>query len=157
MLKKTIALGLALALSLVGSAAVAKTKKPKPYKSEDVQIAIAHPVVYGSTGSVNSVTAQEFQNSCAIPNSNGLDGYVFEVPKQFSKIDAQLDAIGEAGGAAGYDLDIYLYSPDCTPTLAFNQEGTDEAALLPKGTGWIFVHNYLGDPNTTFHIEIKAL
>src|SRR4051812_4325275 len=120
---------------------------------------VAHPLEYGNTGSINSITAKEFEQSCALPSSNGLDGYVFQVPKQFAKVDAQIDAIGPGAGtgAAGYDLDIYLYNSDCQPTLAFNSTGTDETGLLPKGTPWVFVHNYLGDPNTTFHIEIKAL
>ena len=156
MAKRFVILGVIAALALMSPAANA-SKKVKPYKSEDVQLAIAHPIAYGDTGSVNSVTAKEFEQSCALPSSNGLDGYVFEVPKQFAKVDAQIEAIGAAPGTAGYDLDIYLYDANCQPTLAFNASGTDETGLLPKGTPWIFVHNYLGDPNTTFHIEIKAI
>ena len=157
MAKKTIVLGVVLALALVGPAAHAGKPKAKPYKSEDVSVAVAHPIFFGNTGSINSITAKEFENTCAVPSSNGLDGYVFEVPKQFSKIDAQIDAKGAGPGTAGYDLDIYLYDSTCKPTLAFNSEGTDETGFIPKGTPWVFVHNYLGDPNTTFHIEIKAI
>ena len=158
MTRKIVIVGVILALALMSPAAdAAKKPKAKPYKSEDVSLLIAHPIAYGNTGSINSITAKEFENSCAVPSSNGLDGYVFEVPKQFLKMDAQIDAIGAAPGTAGYDLDIYLYNADCQPTLAFNSTGTDETGLLPKGTPWIFVHNYLGDPNTTFHIEIKPL
>ena len=156
MSKKIVVLGVIMALGLMTPAAHA-AKKPKPYKSEDVSVAIAHPIEWGATGSVNSITAKEFEQTCAIPSSNGVDGYVFEVPKQFVKTDASIEAKGTPGGPAGYDLDIYLYDANCQPTLAFNATGTDEAGLIPKGTPWVFVHNYLGDPNTTFHIEIKAL
>jgi hypothetical protein len=154
--KKAVILGVILALGLMVPAAHAG-KKPKPYKSANVQLLVAHPLEYGNTGSINSVTAKEFEAKCDVPTSNGLDGYVFAVPKQFQKVDSEIDAVGEPGGAAGYDLDIYLYDANCAPTLAFNSAGTDETGLLPKGTAWIFVHNYLGDPGTTFHIEIKPL
>jgi hypothetical protein len=154
--KKFVILGVIAALAVMSPAASA-AKKPKPYKSEDVQIAVAHPILWGNTGSINSVTAKEFEQTCALPSSNGLDGYIFQVPKEFAKVDAQIDAKGTPGGPAGYDLDIYLYDSNCQPTLAFNTAGTDETGLIPKGTPWVFVHNYLGDPNTTFHIEIKAL
>jgi hypothetical protein len=155
MTKKLIALALSLPLLFVGSNALAGKKAPKPYKSEEVTIAVAHPVFYGQSGAVNTVTAKEFENSCAAPASNGLDAYVFEVPKDYQGMPAEISAIGASAGPAGYDLDIYLYDAACKTTLAINAAGTDETGVMPKGTAWILIQNYLGDPGLSAHIELK--
>ena len=156
-MKKIVVCLLALAL-IAGSqgAWAAKRKKPKPYKSEQVTLAVPHPVAYSSTGSVNGITAKEFENTCALPSTNGLDAYVFEVPPAFAKYDATVEAIGEGAAPTGYDLDIYLYDASCKVTLAFNATGTDETGVLPKGTAFVLIHNYLGDPALPAHIEISV-
>ena len=156
-MKKLIVCLMALSLVAVSQGAWAgKSKKPKPYKSEQVTLAVPHPVAFSSTGSVNAITAKEFESNCALPSSNGLDAYVFEVPAAFKKYDARVEAIGEAAGPAGYDLDIYLYDATCKVTFAFNAAGTDETGLLPKGTAFILIHNYLGDPALPAHIELSV-
>jgi hypothetical protein len=154
MLKKAVVLGLLLTLSLPGYSVLAGKKKPKPYKSEEVTLLVPHPVVYNATGSVNSVTAKEFESRCEAPTTNGLDAYVFKVPKPYQKIEAVVEAKGQA--TVDYDLDIYLYDGKCVNTLAFNTESKDELGMIPKGTAWILIHNYLGDPGATAHIELKA-
>ena len=154
-MRRAIILGLTLALALSTQAAWAG-KKPKPYKSEEVSIAIAHPIFYSTTESVNTVTAKEFEARCAIPASNGLDAYVFEVPAAFQKVAASVEAIGSASGPLGYDLDMFIYDKSCQLTTVFNAEGTDEAGMIPKGTGYVLVQNYLGDPGTKLHIELKV-
>lgn len=157
-MKKTIILLLVLALALpFGGAFAAKKKKPKPYKSETVSTGVAHPVFYGQSGEVNSLTAREFMATCATPSSQGLDAWVFEVPAAYSKMASIVKAIGEPGGAVGYDLDLYFFDDSCTVTFASNAEGTDELGYMPAGTAWIVMHNYLGDPNSQGHIEISAL
>ncbi|MEA2447343.1 MAG: extracellular elastinolytic metalloproteinase [Actinomycetota bacterium] len=155
MTKKLIALAIALPLLLAGPAAVAGKKAPKPYKSEEVTIAVPHPVLYGQSGAVNTITAKEFEQSCAIPSSNGLDAYVFEVPKEYKNVQAQISAIGTAATPAGYDLDIYLYDASCKTTFAINAEGTDESGIVPKGTAFILIHNYVGEPGLSAHIELE--
>ena len=72
-------LGLLAALSAPASAG---KKKLKPYKSETITIAAGHPAFYSTSGTLLTVTAQEFLQTCAIPSSNGLDAYVFEVPRR---------------------------------------------------------------------------
>jgi hypothetical protein len=152
--KKALVFALIAGLLLTSQVAWAG-KKPKPYKSEEVTLAVPHPVAYSASGGVQSITAKELEATCATPSSNGLDGYAFEVPKDYQKRIAGVEAIGEKG--ALYDLDIYLYDTDCKQTLAFNAEGTDEFGTIPAGTGWIFIHNYVGQPGVTAHIELKAL
>jgi hypothetical protein len=156
MFKRVVLAGLTLAVA-VGSLGVATAapKKPKPYKSEVVSLGIAHPVVHGSTGSVNSVTAKEFEAQCGAPASNGVDGYVFEVPKEYQNRVATVYATAEGSPTGVYDLDMYVYDKNCVNTLAINAAGTDEVGMFGKGTAWIFVHNYQGEPGTPAFIEIK--
>jgi hypothetical protein len=160
MFKRAITLALALLLALMIHPAFAGKKKPKvkPYKSEQATIAVAHPVFYGNTGSVNNVTAQDFQNSCAIPASNGFDAFVFEVPAAYQKIAATMKAIGTET-LGGYDLDVFFYDSSCAVKLASQGEGnpgeaSDESSVMPAGTAFILVQNYLGGPNVSFHIEL---
>jgi hypothetical protein len=151
---KRLVLPVALVLLAIAPAAWAGAK-PKPYKSPDVTIAVSHPIFYGNTGTVNDVTAKEFESSCATPASNGLDAYVFAVPKPYQKITATVEAIGSDSGPAAYDLDMYFYDKTCKTNGYANATGTDEYGVIPKGTAWILVDNYVGDPNVSVHIELK--
>jgi hypothetical protein len=156
MVKRTLALALMLLLALMVHPAIAGKKKPKlkPYKSEDATIAVAHPLFYGQTGSINSVTAKEFESTCAIPASNGVDAFVFEVPADYQKTTAAAKAVGAASTPAGYDLDMYFYDKDCAVKGQSNSEGTDEIGVMPAGIAWVLVDNYLGEPGVTFHVEL---
>jgi hypothetical protein len=148
-MKKTLTLLLtvALAASLSGPAAAAKKKKgPKPYKSEEVTIQLGHTVQYGNSGTVVGITGQEFINSCAIPNSNGVDAYVWEVPESYKNVDATITAFG-SGGTAGYDLDIFLFNESCEVTFASQTTSSDETAIMAKGTAFILIHNF-GSPSS---------
>ncbi len=160
MSKKLLILGLVLALcaALVGPAAAGKKKKPKPYKSEEVQTLVGHPIFHSASGSVMAVTAQEFINRCEIPASNGFDGYVFEVPAAYQKIQSSINAtgVGTTDAAQAADIDIYLFDDACAITGAFNTVGTDESGVLAAGTKYIFLHNYTGGP-TTLQFTLKAL
>lgn len=156
MIKRAMALGLLVLLVAMIQPATAGKRKPKvkPYKSEEVTVGLAHPVFFGQTGEVNTVTAKEFENSCAIPASNGLDAYIFEVPAAYQTISATVKAVGTAVTPAGYDLDIYMYDKDCNVKIASNVEGTDETGIMPAGISYLLVQNYLGEPNVSFHIEL---
>ena len=156
-MRRVLTLGLTLAMVLMIHPALAAKKKPKvkPYKSDEVTVAVAHPVFFGQTGAVNTVTAKDFENSCAVPASNGVDAYVFEVPAEYQTISAMVKAVGTAATPAGYDLDIYMYDKDCTVKLAANAEGTDEVGVMPPGIAYLLVQNYLGEPNVSFHIELS--
>jgi hypothetical protein len=156
MFKRIALVGLALVVAAGGTGVAAAAKKPKPYKSEEVTLAIAHPVVHSSTGSVNAVTAKEFEAQCGTPASNGLDGYVFEVPKAYQNRVASITATAVGSPTGTYDLDMYVYDKDCVNTLAINTAGTDESGMFGPGTAWIFLHNYLGEPGLKAFIEIKA-
>ena len=156
MSKKLLIIGLVLALTaaLAGPSVAKKKKKgPKPYTSEEVTVQLGHPVFYGASGTVVGVTPQEFIRSCALPSSNGLDAYVFEVPKDYQKIQASIEATGSAEGIE-HDIDIYLFDSSCTSTGAFNAAGTDESGVIAAGTAFILLHNYTGGP-TTMQFTLK--
>ena len=140
-------LGLVAALS---APAMAGKKKLKPYKSETVTITAGHPAFYSTSGTILSVTAQEFLQSCAIPSSNGLDAYVFEVPKAYQKVTSSITAVGKSDNPAGYDLDLYLYDSSCENVGVYNAAGTDEYGALGKGTAFIVLHAYTGNPVDAF-------
>ena len=144
-MKKTLALlltlGLAASLAAPASAAKKKAKGPKPYKSEEVTIELGHTVSYGNSGTIVGVTAQEFINSCAIPNSNGLDSYVWEVPADYKNVQAAITALG-SGSAPGYDLDIVFFDDSCGITFASQSTSSNESAIMPKGTAFILIYNF---------------
>lgn len=155
-----IALVLALTAALVGPASADKKKKkkkkgPKPYVSETITIDIGHPAFHGASGTLLTITAQEFLQSCSIPSSNGLDAYVFEVPEEYLEIDAVIRAVGDSAPAAGYDLDIYMFDAECSETFFSNSPGTDESGLKPAGTTYVLLHNYQGDP-VDAHYELEV-
>lgn len=163
-MKRTLAIALALvvAASLASPATAGKKKKgPKPYKSEEVTIQLGHSILYGNSGEVIGITAQEFINSCAIPTTNGFDAYVWEVPAEYKNVEALISAFG-AGGTAGYDLDILLFDDACEVSFASQSESPDETTVMAKGTAYILVYNFGaagvpvgGSDAVTAHFELK--
>lgn len=150
MSRKVLVLGLILALAAVTAApASAKKKKgPKPYKSEIVTVEFGHPMFHGNSGSLVGITPQEFLNTCAIPGTNGIDAYVFEVPAEYQKIQSVIDAsgVGTTDGAVAADIDIYLFDEACAFNGVFNTAGTSESGVLAAGTKYVLLHNYTGGP-----------
>ena len=159
MLKKVVVTGLMLALALsiqpASAAKKKKAKKPKPYKSEQVSVGVAHTIAYGATGSMNLVVAKELENTCTMPKTNGSDAWAFQVPAAFAKYTPSVDAIG-ASTTGLYDLDLYFFDKNCKNIGASNAVGTDESGVMFKGTAWVVVHNFEGEPGVKAHIEIKA-
>ncbi|HVF12446.1 MAG TPA: hypothetical protein VNA87_05100 [Actinomycetota bacterium] len=164
-MKRTLAILLALivAASLASPATAGKKKPkgPKPYKSEEVTIQLGHSILYGNSGQVIGITAQEFINSCAIPTTNGFDAHVWEVPAEYKNVDALITAFG-AGGSAGYDLDILLFDDACGVSFASQSESPDETTVMAKGTAYILVYNFGaaespvgGSDSVTAHFELK--
>jgi len=154
-MRKLIAVAAAFALVVAPSTALAGKKKPKPYASEKVTIEVGHPVFNSASGSVVGLTAQEFIGRCDIPSSNGFDAYVFEVPKEYQKLQAVLEVTGAAGLPYTYDLDVYTFDSSCAITSAQNSPGTDQAGFLLKGTSFVLVHNYEPGPVNDVQLTLK--
>lgn len=163
--KKTLVLALVVALcaSLSADAVAGKKKKkkkgPKPYTSEEGMILVPHTMLVSSTGEVNSVTAKEFENRCEIPASNGLDAYVYEVPRNYQKIEADIAVKGAA--QMGWQLYAFFYDENCARNpQAITPGGTtdfieqDAEGIMPAGTAYVLVADFLGSP-ATVHYELK--
>ena len=155
MLVAVLLLGLIAALP--GSATAAKKKKKaKTYKSETAEILAGHGAFYSTTGEPVAVTIQEFQNTCAIPQSNGVDAYVFEVPAAFEKLTGTVETKSSAASPTGLlDMDLFLYNANCERTGVSQAVGGDEYALFAKGTKYVVAHPYEGEQVTT-QIIVKA-
>lgn len=147
-MKKIIAVAAALTLVLAPSSALAGKKKkgPKPYTSETASTVTGHPVLNSASGTILSITGQEFLNTCAVPASNGLDGYVFEVPADYQKIASSVEVTGVSPAGDLYDVDLYAFNAECVQTQAVNTAGTDESGSLLAGTAYVFIHNYNPGP-----------
>ncbi len=152
-----VALVLALVASLAAPALAGK-KKPKPYTSPDGVIALAHTMLYSSTGEVNSVTAREFQARCAVPATNGLDAFVYEVPAAYQKIQSNITATADS--SVGHDLYAFFYDKTCKllPTSvtagAVVGEKNDAEGIMPAGVSWVLLANFAGDP-AVVRFELK--
>ncbi len=157
MLKKIMiaAVAASLVVAPVGAGALAKGKKkgPKPYVSPEITIRTGHPAFHGQSGTLLTVTAQEFIRRCAVPASNGADAAVYEVPADYKGLQAPIKAIGTGASVQPHDLDIYLFDDTCTETAYFNPVGTDEVGFLTPDTAFILLHNYEPGPVTT-HFEL---
>jgi hypothetical protein len=150
-----LVLGLLVAFS--GPAVAKKKKGPKPYTSEEATINVGHPVFYGNSGTLLSATAQEFLNSCAIPQSNGVDAYVYEIPADYAKLSsAAIQAFGSEGSQVAYDLDLFLYDSSCANVGVFNSTSVDESGVITVPTAFVLLYNYTGDP-VSVHFELKPL
>jgi hypothetical protein len=141
-------LGLLAALASPATGARRKKKKVKPYKSETVSIAAGHPVFHGaSEGNLASVTAQEFFQTCAVPGSNGLDAWVFTVPKAYTKLVAAIEAKATSASPVPIDMDLYFYNKACDEVGFANAEAPGgESGIIPKGTSFVLMHPYTGAP-----------
>ena len=157
MLKKTLVMLVAATLiaapASTGAFAKGKKKGPKPYVSEEITIQTGHPAAHSQSGTLVTVTAQEFIRTCAVPASNGVDAAVYEVPADYKGLTASIKAVGSGAGPAGYDLDLYLFDESCTEVAFYNPTNTDEVGFLTPETAFILVHNYQPGPITQ-HIEL---
>ena len=146
------AIVVALIAGLLGGALVApadaKKKKPKPVKfSTTGTLAVGHP----ATVEVEAgVTRSEFLNSCSIPQSQGLDGYVIELPANVSKVNSNVELSGS--DAAGIlDLDMYFFNETCDATGAISTTALNEVGLMAAGTKYVLVSAFFGaDADFTF-------
>ncbi|HEX2195888.1 MAG TPA: hypothetical protein VHJ76_03090, partial [Actinomycetota bacterium] len=158
MLKKTLVslVAASLVAAPLGTGALAKAKKkkgPKPYVSEEITIQTGHPAFHSASGTLLTVTAQEFIRTCAVPASNGADAAVYAIPEEYEGIEATIKAIGTGASVQPHDLDIYLFDESCTEVAFYNAVGTDELGITTKDTAFVLLHNYSPGP-VTAHFEL---
>jgi len=138
-------IALALILGLVGAVsaapAIAKKKKKKPPITFEASgtIAISNP---GSLEGA-SITGNEFVETCAIPATQGVDGFVVELSDEISKVTSTVGVSGsDATGI--HDLDMYFFTADCAPTGAASTGDADEAGVFGAGTKYVLVNAFYG-------------
>jgi len=163
-IRKTLVIYLVVALgaSLLGSTAIAgkkKKKAPQPWKSEEAVIAVPHTMLISSTGERNNVTLREFENRCEIPASNGLDAWVYEVPKEYQAIQSDIAARGVAGQTRSFyvimydencEMKLYLTGSDAIPSAEDDTEG-----IMPPGIAYLGIASFFGHPGATVWVEAK--
>lgn len=141
---------LVLLVGLMGPAATAgKKKKPKPYKSDEHALAVAHTMLSSSTGERNNVTLKEFEARCAIPATQGFDGVVYEVPKEYQSIQSSVSARSDA--STSYALYFVMYDKDCefmmyiAPNTGL-PNNADTEGIMPAGVAYVGLANFAGEP-----------
>ncbi len=159
-----------VALLLVGveaPASGAAGKKLKPYKSETATIEVGKwaPFIPDLQLSI-TVTGAEFLARCDIPTETiGLDAYVFEVPRAYRQVEADIYTTGEGTDLFGdeyHDIDIYIYDSQCNLLVNYATSNRDEMGLLPKGSSFVLLTNFAGIPpasgptTASFRLEPRA-
>ena len=134
----------ALAVMVVGTfvvpveAEAKKRTKPQSFKAEGTLLT-ANPMTLRRIG----VTRNEFVESCAIPRTQGVDGYVIELPEAFKTITSQayvtgIDVIGQP------DLDMYYFNDACEEIAYTATADFSEYGMVPPGTTYVLVTEFLG-------------
>ncbi len=132
-----VALILGLVAGALSMPAEAKKRKPKPFKTTG-SIAIGHPANYEAD---LGITRGEFTETCAVPQSQGIDGYVIEIPASHMKKSAKVSAVGSSETGA-YDLDLFFYNASCTEIGRAGDIGTDQMGVMPPGTKYVLVNSW---------------
>jgi hypothetical protein len=137
----------ALSLSLLGGALMAPAeakKKPKPRPPVTFEasgtIALGNP---GDFFAEVNVTRQAFLQSCAVPPSQGTDGYVITLPDEISAVAADVSITG-TDAAGVHDLDIFFFDDACSPVGSVNTDAVDEFGPMPAGARYVLVTAFFG-------------
>ncbi|MEA2451988.1 MAG: extracellular elastinolytic metalloproteinase [Actinomycetota bacterium] len=138
----SIALVLGLLGAMSASPAFAKKKKPVP---PPITFEASGSFVLGSPLGLNdaTITGNEFTNTCAIPASQGVDGFVVELSDEISKVTSAVQVSG-SDSTGIYDLDMYFYTADCSSTGSASTEAADELGAFPAGTKYVLVNAFFG-------------
>ncbi len=140
--------------------ALAKKKKKKPPAPVTITFEESGSMtIPGPTGAAyKGLTEGEFTlvNTCAsMPASQGLDGYVIELPAEFRLGTASLQVTG-ADATGFYDMDAYFYDAGCSLMQGVSLlEGSDPAGSVPPGATWVVVDLFVG-AEATFDLKATA-
>lgn len=150
-MRRPLVAGLA-ACVVLGGAVVPAAAKGKPRKAVRFEaagsITVGHP---GDDAAGVNATRAEFLESCAVPSSQGTDGYVIELPPALTKVASNVTLTG-TDAAGVHDVDMHFFDQSCTSTGALATELPDEFGLMPKGTSYVLVTAWSG-VEVTFTFE----
>lgn len=143
-MRRPLVAGLAACL-LLGAAVAPATAKKKPKKKPPVTFEESGTVALGHPGDLNEVNATRtaFLESCAVPPTQGTDGYVIALPPEITATNTNITLAG--GDLTGlHDLDAYFFDESCAPMGALSSELSDEFGLMPAGTSYVLVTAFMG-------------
>lgn len=147
----TVALAACLVSAVFLGSAGAK-KKPRP----PVKFTESGSVAVGHTGDVvrgTNVTRQAFLRDCAVPVTQGTDGYVITLPEKITVVRSWM-AIEGADLVGVHDLDLSFFDEDCAPTGSLATDAGDEIGLVEPGSKYVLVTAFFG---TGIEFEFRAL
>ncbi len=157
-MKKSLAVLVAGALvfgSLGAPSAVAKKKKKTKTITFEAEGSMAIP--NPSTIAIGGITESEFTSvhECgAMPTSQGVDGFVIEVPEEYRSGTAMVNVAG-SDTTGQYDMDVYFYDAGCSLMEPYMTDGVDPAGYIPPGAAWAVVDLWVG-ANASFTFTAKA-
>ena len=143
----------AVTLGLLAGAAVAPAEAKKKKKKAPVTFTAEGSFALGNPGDLNDagITRQEFLAQCAVPATQGLDGFVIELDDKISAVTSNAQVTG--GDASGmHDLDLYFFDDACAPTGSSSTAAADEFGVMPAGTQYVLVTAFTG-LEVTFSFE----
>lgn len=163
MVKKLLVLG--LTATLVAGALVMPAEAKKKKKK------VKPPVTFEASGSFAmsdgvwvgghwSITGNEFRNTCSIPASQGVDGYVVELSDAISAVTSTVLVSGSDATHFGHDFDMYFFDADCASTGDSTGNSTSpntfpygsERGVFPAGTKYVLVVA-AGGPGLEFTLD----
>ena len=143
---------LILGAFIVPADAKKKTKKPVTFEASG-SFAMSHDG--------GNITGNEFTNTCSIPASQGVDGYVVELSDAISAVTSTVLVSGSDATHFGHDFDMYFFDADCASTGASTDNSTDgssgenygdERGVFPAGTKYVLVIAW-GGPGLEFTLD----
>ena len=140
------AIVVAVTLGLLAGAAVAPAEaKKKKKKKPPVTFQAEGSLITSNPGDLNGagITRNEFTAQCAIPASQGLDGFVIELDEKISAVTSMVQVTGtDATGM--HDLDLYFFDDGCGATGESSTEAADEFGTMVAGTKYVLVTAFTG-------------
>ncbi|HYP22784.1 MAG TPA: hypothetical protein VEV43_04355 [Actinomycetota bacterium] len=144
-MRRPLVAGLAACLLLGAAVAPATAKKKKPRKPPVTfeatgALALGHP---GDVAAGANVTRTAFLETCAIPPSQGTDGYVIELPPAVTAVPTNVTITGVSAGDL-HDLDVHFFGDGCSSLGGLATEQVGEFGLMPAGTKYVLVTAFMG-------------
>lgn len=144
-MRKTLIVAVVIGLLAGALVGPAQAKKKKGKKKAPVTFTADGTLAIGNPGDLNEagIVRQEFLATCAVPASQGLDGYVIEVSEEISKVTSEAKLSG-SDATGMYDLDMYFYDDACASKGSSSTAESDEFGFMPAGTKYVFVSAFMG-------------
>ena len=138
----------------IGSAEPPPPPPPEPTEFQTVPVGEGRIESSLPLGPVFGVTSNEFQLTCLNPPlSQGVDGFVWELPAEARVPGAIAQATGQS--SFGYDIDLAFFDEDCVWLDSAETTEPNERAEMPAGTAFVLAHNWFGI-DTTVNLSVDV-